>query len=405
MAIKNLNEKIRAYALKNAIAHDGKAQVGSVISALFNEGLKKEDVKKYVKQISEIVNEINKCSFEEQKDQFENLKTEVHKRKSREGLQNLPKAKKGVVMRFAPSASGPLHIGHALTASISFLYFKKYGGKFYFRIEDTNPENIYKPAYKMLEDEAKWLFHNKAKIIIQSDRLSLYYKYAESLIKKGAAYVCTCSADDFRVFVENKKDCPCRNVKVSENFARWKNMLAKKGYNPGEAVLRFKSSMQDKNPAMRDFPLARVNTFPHPRVGKKYRVWPLMNLAVAVDDIEQGMTHIIRAKDHRDNAQRQKMIYESLGLKKKLPWTGFLGRIHFKDLHLSTTKFRHEILAGEYSGWDDPRLPTIQSLKKQNYKPEVFYKFAERVGLSENDKVMDKKEFFTLLDGFNKTRI
>jgi len=123
-----------------------------------------------------------------------------------------------------------------------------------------------------------------------------------------------------------------------------------------------------------------------------------MNLAVAVDDIEMKMTHIIRAKDHRDNAERQKKIYKVLD--KKYPWTAFLGRIKFKDMDLSTTKIREVIKQGKYKGWDDERLPTIASLKKQGYKPEVFWKFAERVGLSENDKVIDKEEYFKLLDSF-----
>lgn len=88
--------------------------------------------------------------------------------------------------------------------------------------------------------------------------------------------------------------------------------LPKENYKVGEAVLRFKSSMQDSNPAMRDFPLARINESEHPKQKKKYRVWPLMNLAVSVDDIELGMTHIIRGKDHMDNAKRQKKIFDIL---------------------------------------------------------------------------------------------
>jgi glutamyl/glutaminyl-tRNA synthetase len=71
-------------------------------------------------------------------------------------------------------------------------------------------------------------------------------------------------------------------------------------------------------------------------------------------------------------------------------------------MELSTTKIRQEIEQGKYSGWNDPKLPTLVSLKKQGYKPEAFWKFAEQIGLSENDKVMDKKEYFTLLNDFNK---
>lgn len=403
MTIKNLEKKARAYALKNAIAYGGVARMGSVISALFNEGLKPEEVKKFSKEINGIVLEVNRLSLEQQKEEFEKLDKLVHEREGREGLPELPNAKKGkVVMRFAPSPSGPLHVGHALTASLSFLFVKEYGGKFYVRIEDTNPENIYPQAYEMIKKESEWLFDNTAKIVIQSDRMKVYYEYVEKFIKKDAAYVCTCPSEKFKEFVDKKINCPCRGNNTKENMELWKKMLDKKGFAEGGAVVRFKSNMKDKNPAMRDFPLARINLTKHPRQGIKYRVWPLMNLAVCVDDIELGMTHVIRAKDHRDNAERQKKMYESLGIGKKFPWTSFLGRISFKDFELSTSKMRKEIDEGRYSGWDDLRLPTLLSVKKQGYKPSAFWKLAERIGLSENDKVMDRKEFFMLLDGFNK---
>jgi glutamyl-tRNA synthetase len=399
--MKNLDYKIRAYALKNALAHDGKAVQGSVISSLFHEGLKKEDVKKYIKDISGTITNINSLSVEEQMREFETLKDFISEREVREGLSELPGAKKGkVIMRFAPSPSGPMHIGHALTFCLNLLYVKKYGGKLYLRIEDTNPDNIYPKAYKMLEDEAEWLSEGMAKVVIQSDRMNLYYKYSETLIKKNAAYVCTCSAEAFKEFVMQQKDCPCRKLSEKENMERWNKMQDKNGFKEGEAVLRFKSSMKNKNPAFRDFPLARINLTKHARQGNKYRVWPLMNLSVTTDDIEMGMTHIIRGKDHRDNAERQKMIYKVLG--EKFPWTAFLGKIHFKDMELSMTKMRQDIEEGKYKGWDDKRLPTIASLKKQGYKPSAFWKFAEQVGLSESDKIMDRKEYFLLLDNFNK---
>ena len=396
----HLEEKTYAYALKNALAHEGKAMQGPVISSLFNEGLKPSDVGKYAKKISEIIMKVNALNLEEQEKEFEKLKEDVSEREVREGLEELPNAEKGVVMRFAPSPSGPLHIGHALVFSLNLLYVKKYGGEIYLRIEDTNPENIYPKAYAMLKEEAEWLSDGKVKTIVQSDRMPLYYEYAEKLIKKDAVYVCTCSAEKFKEFSDEKKNCPCRKLTAKENLERWNKMLDKKGYSEGDAVLRFKSNMKHKNPAMRDFPLARINTQPHPRQKNKYKVWPLMNLAVTVDDIELKMTHIIRGKDHRDNAERQKMIYEVLN--KKFPWTAFLGRINFKDMDLSTTKMRKDIEAKKYSGWDDKRLPTIASLRKQKYEPKAFLKLAEQIGLSEADKTMDKQEYFRLLDNCNK---
>ena len=403
--IKNFDKKAHAYALKNAIAYDGKAQQGSVISSLFHEGLKKNEVKAHVKKISKIILEVNSLSFGEQKNDFEKFKKFISERHGREGLSELPKVKKsGVVMRIAPSPSGPFHIGHALVFCLNLLYVKKYKGKFYVRIEDTNPKNIYAPAYKMLKEESKWLSKNKAEIVIQSNRMNLYYKYVEKLIRKNAAYVCTCSSEKFKEYVALKINCPCRKFNAAENIKRWKKMLdkTKEGFKEGEAVIRFKSNMKHKNPAMRDFPLARISLAEHPLQKNKYRVWPLLNLAVAVDDLEMKMTHVIRAKDHRDNAERQKMIYKALSKEKQFPWTAFLGKIHFKDIELSMTKIRKAVDEGKYSGWDDPRLPTIASLRKQGYKPDAFWKFAERIGLSENDKVIDRKEYFRLLDFFNR---
>src|SRR3989344_1469213 len=104
--MKNLSQLAKAYALKNALTHDGKSQQGSVISALFNEGLKKEDVKTYGKEISQIVNEINKLSLQQQEKEYEKLKDLVSEREHREGLPELPDVpKKGVVMRFRPAPS------------------------------------------------------------------------------------------------------------------------------------------------------------------------------------------------------------------------------------------------------------------------------------------------------------
>ena len=403
--IKELDNKIKAYALKNAIAYSGKANPGSVISGLFNEGLKKSEVKKVMPKIQQEIKKISKLSLENQKKEFEKLKEIISERKTREGLPELPDVKKsGIIMRFAPSPSGAMHIGHALTACISFDYVQKYGGKFIVRIEDTNPENIYPKAYDLLKKDSKWLFNNKAEIVIQSDRIKIYYKYAEKLLKQKNAYVCTCSADKFREFSKLKKNCPCRKLNIKENLEKWEKMLDKtsKGFKPGEAVLRFKSEkgMKDLNPAMRDFPLARINLTNHPRQKNKYKVWPLMNLSVSVDDIEMKMTHVIRGKDHRDNAKRQKMIFKALC--KKYPWEAYLGRWHIKGLRLSSSQITKDIKEKKYSGWDDIKLPTIQSLKKQGFKPQAFWRLAEKIGLSENDKTIEKKEFFELLNTYNK---
>ncbi|MBU2616816.1 MAG: glutamate--tRNA ligase [Nanoarchaeota archaeon] len=407
--MKDFEKKARAYALKNAIAHEGKSQQGSVISALFNEGLKRSEVGKYAKKISEIVNNVNSISLEEQEKEFDFLGELVSEREGREGLPELPNAKKGkVIMRFAPAPSGPMHLGHIITGMPSSLYIKKYGGKFYVRIEDTNPEKTMFGCYKDFKRDCDWLFGNVDEYIIQSDRIPVYYKYAGVLMKKGAAYVCSCSPEKFKESVNTKTPCPCRANSSEENFKRWKMMLDKKGFKAGQAVVRFKTpkkykGMENPNPAMRDYPLARIINVKHPRQKNKYRVWPLMHLAVPVDDIEYKMTHILRAKEHMDNAKRQKMFYEVLGLGKKFPWTTFLGRFKFLDIPLSKRKIVSAIESGEFSGWEDERLPTIFALKKRGYKPIAFERFAEKRGLSNADRVLLSKDLFNILDSFNKS--
>jgi glutamyl-tRNA synthetase len=403
------DEKIKAYALKNAIEHEGKCIAGSVLSPLFAEGLKKEGVKEIMPQINEIVKKVNSMKLEEQKEEFSKLEGNVSHREVRDTnempeLEDVPKT--GVIMRISPSASASrFHIGHIFTGMPSCLYVKKYGGKFYLRIEDTNPEKTSPECYDSFPKEAEWIFGNITEFYAQSDRMSKYYNFAEELIKKGHAFICTCKKqeeeDSESENITPRKICDCRKNSVKDNQEKWKKMLDKKGFKPGEAVLRFKTKdTNNNNPALIDFPLARINLTSHPRQGNKYRVWPLMNLCVTYDDIEQKCTHIIRGKEHADNAKRQEMIFDALGIKK--PHTYFLGRYKFTDLEISKTKIGERIKKGEFSGWDDIRLPLARNFKRRGYQPEAFSKMVKQRGLSEVDKVMAKEDLFQVLDNFNR---
>jgi glutamyl-tRNA synthetase len=399
--MKDFDKKIRAYALKNALAYDGKANASAVLSSLFNEGLEKENVKEVMPKINEIVKEISKLSLEKQKKEFEKFEDIISHRKERVGLPELADVpKSGVVMRFRPAPSGPLHVGHIISNLLSSMFVEKYGGKFYVIVDDTDPETALLETYANIKRDCDWIFGNVTEYLNSSDRMELYYEYIEKLIKKNSAYVCQCSGDEFREFAKQKKDCPCRKKSLKENLEDWKKMLSNKGFKEGEAVLRFKSDMKHPNPAMRDFPLARINLHEHPIQKKKYRVWPLMNLVVAIDDMDLKMTHIIRGKDHADNAKRQKMIFDVF--EKKFPWTFFIGRMKFNDLVLSKRKITAGINSGEFSGEDDERLATIIALKKRGYKPEAFRKFVEQRGLTEVDKIISQKDFFDVIDKFNK---
>ncbi len=391
-----IESEIRKYAIQNAVRYKGKANVGAVIGKLLAKNPKlKDNIQDISKKVKEIVEEVNSMPIEKQIKLFVE---EEPKRKKEKKLPDLKNAK-NVVMRFEPSPSGPLHIGHAYVLSLNSEYCRMYGGKFILRIGDTNPDNIYEPAYKLIEEDAKWLTKNNIKeVVVQSERLDIYYNYMEKLIKIGKAYICTCNQEEYKKMIMDKKPCPCRNLPKEEQLIRWKKMF--KDYRKGEAVARIKTDLNHKNPAMRDFPVFRINDSAHPRQGKKYRVWPLMNMAVTCDDIEMGITHIIRAKDHYDNAMRQKYIYEYLG--KKFPEAIFVGRINFEGMPVSCSKIRPLVENKTYSGWDDIRLPFLAALRRRGYQPEALIKYALDVGISLSDKKVTNEEFFKTINAFNK---
>lgn len=392
---------IYAYGLKNAIEHDGRAVAGSVVAGLFNHGLTKDKVKEVMEDINVILKEINSFKRDEQEALFKKYEDLIGHRPEREGLPELEDVdKKGVIMRYRPGPSGPLHIGHIISNLLNSLYVEKYGGKFYVIVDDTDPKTSLKEAYGNIKRDCDWIFGNVYEYLNASDRMDLYYKYLEEMLKKEVAYVCTCSSEKFKKLIDNSKACECRKLSKKENLERWEKMIDKKGYKEGEAVVRFKSDINDKNPAMRDFPLARIDLHEHPIQKHKYRVWPLMNLSVAVDDMELKMTHIIRGKDHMDNAKRQKMIFDVF--KKPFPKTYFIGRIKFTDLVISKRKISALIKEGMFSGEEDEKLPTIASLRKRGYTREAFVKFVEQRGITEVDKVISGKDLFEVLDGFNK---
>src|SRR3989338_3175622 len=381
---KNLELDIRKFALANAYLHEGKAQTGAVLGKILNE---RPHLKLHIHLLLPLINktikDIEKLNVPEQETELREIYNDffdkpVVREKTLPEIQNTVRGK--VITRFAPSPSGPLHIGHIYVMNLNAEYAKKYGGKFILRIEDTNPENIQIDAYKMIPEDAKWATNNRvSKVIVQSSRMNKYYKWAKELLTREHAYVCFCSPNKWQKLVAEGVGCPERNVNGKTQLKFWKEMLSGK-IKQGQAIVRLKTNMSDKNPAMRDFAILRINNSVHPKVGRKYRVWPLMNLAVAVDDHELGITHSIRGKDHRDNAKKQEIIQKYLGW--NIPVALFVGRINFKDFNVSTTETRKAIQKKKYSGWNDVRLPFLRALKRRGYKPqalEIFVRNAPKI--------------------------
>lgn len=401
---KELEALIRKWALANAVRYEGKANFGSVLGKLLAEKPElKDQLRTLTREIKLAIDAVNALGLDAQRAELQKTAPElleVKHEKQEHVLKELPKAEQGrVVMRMAPSPSGPLHIGHALVTCLNFAYCQKYNGTLLLRIEDTNPENIDPGAYTMIPEDVQWITKGGVKkTIVQSERLHTYYDYMEKLIAMGKAYVCTCNPDVFRELLQRRKACPCRALDVREQHLRWDKMFS--GYEPGQAVVRIKTNLDDPNPAMRDWPAMRINHHVHPRTGTKEKVWPLMNFSVAIDDHETGVTHTIRGKDHKDNEKRQKHIFDAFGW--PMPVHLYVGRINFEGFELSTSQTRQKIERGEYTGWDDIRIPFLAALRRRGYQPDAFIQWAIDMGVNENDKTVPLDEFFKIIDAHNR---
>ncbi|BAA30798.1 glutamate--tRNA ligase [Pyrococcus horikoshii] len=379
------------HALINAIEHGGKANLKAVIGKVLGENPElRPRAKEIIPIINKVVEEVNSLARDEQLEKLKDIYPEYfekkEEKKEKKGLPLLPKAEKGkVVTRFAPNPDGAFHLGNARAAILSYEYAKMYGGKFILRFDDTDPK-VKRPEpifYKMIIEDLEWLGIKPDEIVYASDRLEIYYKYAEELIKMGKAYVCTCPPEKFRELRDKGIPCPHRDEPVEVQLERWKKMLNGE-YKEGEAVVRIKTDLNHPNPAVRDWPALRIIDNPnHPRTGNKYRVWPLYNFASAIDDHELGVTHIFRGQEHAENETRQRYIYEYFGW--EYPVTIHHGRLSIEGVVLSKSKTRKGIEEGKYLGWDDPRLGTIRALRRRGILPEAIKELIIEVGLKKSD--------------------
>jgi glutamyl-tRNA synthetase len=266
-------------------------------------------------------------------------------------------------------------------------YVKKYEGKLILRFDDTDTQTK-RPmleAYDWYIEDCNWLGAKPDEIIIASDRIPLYYEQARKLIEGGNAYVCFCESETFKKLKDAKEPCPHRDTSPQKNLEHWDKMLSG-GYPEKSAVLRIKTDITHKDPALRDFGAFRILKMPHPRqeVGDKYIVWPLLDFEGAIEDHLLGTTHIIRGKDLMDSEKRQTYIYKYLGW--DYPITTHWGRVKMHEFgKFSTSGLRRAIEEGEYDGWDDPRLPTVRAIRRRGIQPEAVRKFMIDMGVGETD--------------------
>jgi glutamyl-tRNA synthetase len=374
-------------ALQNAVRHGGVPQAGAVVGMVMGAHPEFRPRAKEVAALAkEAIADVAALSSEDRVKKLQQLAPDMYealfvKHEHRRGLPDLEGAEKGVVMRFAPNPSGPLHIGHARAAVLNDAYVKQYGGRYILRIEDTDPKRVDPDAYEMVIEDIRWLGLGITETVTQSDRLPLYYDLCKQLIGRGGAYVCTCNNEHFKELKQAKTACPCRDQPVGKNLELWEKMLDHT-FKEGEVTVRIKTDLNNPDPAMRDFPAFRIlDTPPHPRVTA--HVYPLMNFSVVADDHLLGVTHVIRGKDHIANTRRQRYIYDHFGW--KVPVYRHYGRMGIEGVVLSTSQMRLGINDGTFTGWDDIRLGTIRALARRGISPDAVKNAVLAIGIGDTD--------------------
>jgi len=286
------------------------------------------------------------------------------------------------VTRFAPNPDFVLHLGSIRAVILSHDYAKKYAGRFLLRFEDTDPrlKRSSLEYYDAIREDLRWLGCPWDGEIIQSDRFQIYYETAEKLLGQGDSYVCTCEREQFHQLMTAGQACPCRVKSPASNLHDWQRMLNGE-LGEGQAVVRVKTDIAHPNPAVRDWPALRVidpAAYPHPRVGAKYRVWPLYNFSAGIDDHLMSVTHIIRGKEHLTNALRQSYLYKHMGW--EYPQAIHYGRLKTVGFSLSKSLMVKELEEGKVEGYSDPRLPTLSALRRRGYSPNSLRKIVYEMG-------------------------
>ncbi len=400
---QNLEDEASYYAALNATKH-GKAMVSPVVSSLFASHPElRSNPSKAAEVAVKAVTAVNNMEPSAIAALMRSLEARYSKKEEKvqeaRTLPPLPDAFAGhVVTRFAPNPDAPIHLGNARALVLSAEYAKMYRGKFILRFEDTDP-HVKPPlpeAYDWIRQDVEWLGYRPDTEWVQSQHLDNYYDAIRHLIEVGSAYVCTCSAEDFRKKRVAGVACPHREQPVERSLTLFEDMVSGK-LSEGQAVVRLKTSMSLPNPALRDFPLARIVDpvrHPHPMLKEKRWVFPLYNLSASVDDHLLGVTHVLRGKEHLANEVAQGYIYAAMGWKQ--PISVEHGRLRLEGIPLSKSEIKKGLQGGDYVGWDDPRLGTLMALRRRGFSSRSIVDLILEVGPKPTDAVISWENLYAI---------
>ena len=384
-----VKERARRVALENAVAHEGVAEVGPVVTRLLSSDpalrRRADDVRGLVSEVVAELRSIPQPELEEELARMGGPEAEPPKVPKEEGgiFPDLPGAVPGnVVLRMAPFPSGGLHIGSGRMLFVNDYYRKRYGGRLLLVFDDTvgsDEKRVEPQFFDLILGDCELAGVRPDEVLYKSDRIPHHYPWARRVIEKGGAYVCRCPPDLLRENRRLGRACPERSQTPEETLVEWDKMLGNV-YGPGEAVLRLRTDLNDPDPAFRDRVLFRISDIDHPRVGHKYRVWPLLEFSWAVDDVELGVTHVLRGKDLVMEDRMERFLWDLLGVSGPpfLHW----GILRVREAKVAKSKAYVEVKSGAYDGWADPRTWSLRSLDRRGISMEALREFTLSFGLS-----------------------
>ncbi|KAJ4461152.1 putative Glutamine--tRNA ligase [Paratrimastix pyriformis] len=290
-----------------------------------------------------------------------------------------------IVCRFPPEPNGFLHIGHAKACFLDFGMAQQKGGLCYFRLDDTNPKGETQEYIDSIAGSIAWLGHHPWKVTYTSDYFDKLHELAVVLIKKGLAYVDHSTKEEISAQRENKICSRYRDRPVEENLKLFEDMRKGK-FGNGECVLRMKMDMNSPNPCMRDLIAYRVIHSPHPRTGDKWCIYPSYDFSHCIVDSLENVTHSMCTLEFEIRRDSYFWLLEVLGLYKPIVWE--MSRLNVTHAVISKRKVIFLVQHGMVAGWSDPRLATLEALRRRGYTPEILHNFIRRVGITRNENLI-----------------
>jgi glutaminyl-tRNA synthetase len=307
--------------------------------------------------------------------------------------------------RFPPEPNGYLHIGHAKAIGLDFAIAAEFGGSCNLRMDDTNPETEDEHYVEAIEADVAWLGYEPAgPTKYASDYFEQLYQWAEDLIVKGLAYVDDQEAEAISEgrggFGQPGVESPFRDRTPDENLDLFRRMRAGE-FEDGERVLRAKIDMQHENMQMRDPVLYRIRRAHHVRTSDEWPIYPTYDWAHGQSDAIEGVTHSLCTLEFSDHRPLYDWCLDNLDLPREKPEQTEFARLALTHTVLSKRKLRQLVEEGVVDGWDDPRMPTLQGLRRRGYPPAAIRAFVDHIGVAKTNSVHD----IELLESFIRTEL